>query len=1190
MESKKRRKNQQQESRLNPAMSSDADDPGTNGDEVKQYQNGRHQQKETEKTAEVINSDSMMESSRIDGTVEEFDETADGLGPPESPLNIEKLRFENNTFVQRGAQGGGGRAFERASVIAGIPTESTTLLRKDEQGIVERRYSWSEVYEETDNLRLPLDLERGQSLPTVEAGSSGIIGDPQGHGTSYLGKTITDLAQSSYIEDTITSATDFFLGVWTVQGHESEDEEPSNQGLLREIIASFNRLFESIGGGAVYGWNHSSDFFMYTWEIIEEKTKSIEPQGWMNILFSSFIAVLVASLIAQSNYMSSYRQSTDLTILQLNEVVQNMQTAQGQYQAVISQKVIHLTGIINDLRDDLSYVKNNETSTAALNVKFANFQTDVNNQIISNNAYVSQQVDTATNNVSVNIEAMKAFVEGDLDNYRQEFYSESGLFAREMKAAKNSTQSEIDAMNRLMTKVQKKMAGYQSDTNNEFLGETNFVKFQLAGTFMLLACLCSGWHLGQHRTNLKNIEAQKRVMAILWMVPIYSVTSWMSLVSEIAAPYAGAVRDCYEAYAIYTFVALLVAVMEDGKGLSALVERLSEQVRSEIQDEQEAIKSETEPPARHLLPPFPCGYARSKPYSIASTWIFQCKLLAMQFVLLNPLLAVSPLILGMFGVNVNAPSTNVDGSINWYSLQLWCAILQNVSICVAFWGLWVFYHGTIQELEWCNPWPKFLCIKGIVFMTYYQAIVIDILSAMGSFSMSAANSYQNLLICIEMFLFAIAHVYIFPVDEWEQGYKEKREALKKEEKRIRFGDTFAMPEFFSDVRQIVTVEDFYLKGKEEKALEYTKDDYDESGNLIAQEEESSCYSCSCFGSSERRKDGYLSAPDSPIENVVVGTVTLSHRKVNWKIGFESTDKGESEKNESGADHTDKDDLLEFTPIERINSRDLIGVCPVPQQSSDENIDTMTINWSEIPSNINTVRRSMAQSSNVNLTNGASLPQKISIQSTKQRSNRDYFSPHSENIESFWSLHGASNDTPSATFISSNGEDPSLPLQTPVDDWKLVSSRESSESSMNSSSPLESERLHSTMEDSFTKHQCSVHSADKFRLRSNSIMKNIEGNESGARLVDLRNNSTLIFSDFERKEMGRDDPNVDAVDSCLEKSAWDSSEANNVDHGATVPEIVVSHGKSSSIIAEQVNTEIGKGYIKEEDDDKGRDEN
>ena len=66
--------------------------------------------------------------------------------------------------------------------------------------------------------------------------------------------------------------------------------------------------------------------------------------------------------------------------------------------------------------------------------------------------------------------------------------------------------------------------------------------------------------------------------------------------------------------------------------------------------------------------------------------------------------------------------------------------------------------------------------------------------------------------------------------------------------------------------------------------------------------------------------------------------------------------------------------------------------------------------------------------------------------------------------------------------------------------------------------------------------------------------------------------------------------MDAVDSCLEKSAWDSSEANNVDHGATVPEIVVSHGKSSSIIAEQVNTEIGKGYIKEEDNDKGRDEN
>ena len=56
-------------------------------------------------------------------------------------------------------------------------------------------------------------------------------------------------------------------------------------------------------------------------------------------------------------------------------------------------------------------------------------------------------------------------------------------------------------------------------------------------------------------------------MAVLWMVPIYSITSWMSLVWPRLEAVLGAVRDCYEAYAIYTFIALLIAVIEDGRGL-----------------------------------------------------------------------------------------------------------------------------------------------------------------------------------------------------------------------------------------------------------------------------------------------------------------------------------------------------------------------------------------------------------------------------------------------------------------------------------------------------------------------------------------------------------------------------------------------------------------------------------------------
>jgi len=54
-----------------------------------------------------------------------------------------------------------------------------------------------------------------------------------------------------------------------------------------------------------------------------------------------------------------------------------------------------------------------------------------------------------------------------------------------------------------------------------------------------------------------------------------------------------------------------------------------------------------------------------------------------------------------------------------------------VSVALAFYGLMCFYHGTEKELEWCNPWPKFLCIKGVVFATFWQSVAITIMSIMG---------------------------------------------------------------------------------------------------------------------------------------------------------------------------------------------------------------------------------------------------------------------------------------------------------------------------------------------------------------------------------------------------------------------------------------------------------------------------
>lgn len=55
-------------------------------------------------------------------------------------------------------------------------------------------------------------------------------------------------------------------------------------------------------------------------------------------------------------------------------------------------------------------------------------------------------------------------------------------------------------------------------------------------------------------------SVQRRILAILAMVPIYSITSWLSLVFPSTEVTLSTIRDCYEAYIIYTFMALLIAV------------------------------------------------------------------------------------------------------------------------------------------------------------------------------------------------------------------------------------------------------------------------------------------------------------------------------------------------------------------------------------------------------------------------------------------------------------------------------------------------------------------------------------------------------------------------------------------------------------------------------------------------------
>jgi hypothetical protein len=51
----------------------------------------------------------------------------------------------------------------------------------------------------------------------------------------------------------------------------------------------------------------------------------------------------------------------------------------------------------------------------------------------------------------------------------------------------------------------------------------------MAGTFVLLTSLITMFHMTAHLRNFNQPDVQRKIVAILWMSPIYGVASFISL-------------------------------------------------------------------------------------------------------------------------------------------------------------------------------------------------------------------------------------------------------------------------------------------------------------------------------------------------------------------------------------------------------------------------------------------------------------------------------------------------------------------------------------------------------------------------------------------------------------------------------------------------------------------------------------
>ena len=118
---------------------------------------------------------------------------------------------------------------------------------------------------------------------------------------------------------------------------------------------------------------------------------------------------------------------------------------------------------------------------------------------------------------------------------------------------------------------------------------------------------------------------------------------------------------------------------------------------------------------------------------------------------------------------MKATGTYEEGYLGLTSGYLWTGIVYNISVTLSLYSLAMFWVCLHEDLKPFRPVPKFLCVKLIIFASYWQGFFLSILQWLGAMSNGAAGytpdnlaaAIQDTLICFEMPIFAISHWYAF---------------------------------------------------------------------------------------------------------------------------------------------------------------------------------------------------------------------------------------------------------------------------------------------------------------------------------------------------------------------------------------------------------------------------------------------
>ncbi|KDR75253.1 hypothetical protein GALMADRAFT_542138 [Galerina marginata CBS 339.88] len=275
----------------------------------------------------------------------------------------------------------------------------------------------------------------------------------------------------------------------------------------------------------------------------------------------------------------------------------------------------------------------------------------------------------------------------------------------------------------------------------------------ISGSLALIAVITSFWLISKHLQWYTDRKEQRYIVRLLFMVPLYAIISFGSFLFWNHSTPIILVRDAYESIVLTAFFYLLLMYLshdpEEQKRIF-LKRGLSVEADDIARQKGEKVSQWV----------FPLGFVKSKPKD-GLYFLQLMKWGVLQYCVIRPTTTLAAVILDYIGLYCES-----SWGLGWGHIYI--TIIISVSVSIAMYCLIQLYVPVAKELSMHKPLLKLFSVKAVVFLTFWQATFLSVLSMFGIVKDTKYMTADDVNIGIgavletfEMMIFAFVHIRAF---------------------------------------------------------------------------------------------------------------------------------------------------------------------------------------------------------------------------------------------------------------------------------------------------------------------------------------------------------------------------------------------------------------------------------------------